>query len=192
MQPGRALAVTRARKWHFRGGATGAVARQPSTAHVGDGWHGAGNGARRHQPESLLSRGPHDDDRPQRSNPAVVLIVDAGRDWSPDLLDEVGRQGFLVVHVDDVKRLPLVVGSGSLRAVLIHARSLDVNEVLLLRECRASAPRMSLVVVSSMAAQADVKRALDSSATAFLSLPASPSEVRAALLSGDGRKDNSA
>jgi DNA-binding response OmpR family regulator len=139
-----------------------------------------------------LSYGSHDDDRGRRSNPAVVLVVDAGRDWSPDLLDEVGRQGFLVAHIEDIKRLPLVVGTGSVRAVLVHARSLDVNEVLLLRECRASAQRMSLVVVSSMAAQADVKRALDSSATAFLSLPASPHEVRTALLSGDRRRENSA
>lgn len=139
-----------------------------------------------------MSQGSQHDDRRNQSKPAVVLIVDAGRDWSPDLLDEVGRQGFLVAHIEDVKRLPLVVGTGSVRAVLVHARSLDVNQVMLLRECRASAPRMSLVVVSSMAAQADVKRAIDSSATAFLSLPASPREVRNALLSGDGRRYNSA
>lgn len=118
-----------------------------------------------------------------------MLVVDSGPSWPQELLDEVSRQGFLVWRIDGTRRLPLFVVTAEVRAVFIHARSLDVTDVLLLRQCREHAPRTSVVAVSPLANHAEVKRALDSGATAFLSLPASPHQVRDALLSAQGRRE---
>lgn len=122
-------------------------------------------------------------------DPGAVVVVDSGSSWPQELLDELYRQGFLVWRIDDARRLPLVVVTGDVRAVLVQARSLRMTDVIALRQCREHAPRISVIAVSPLASDAEVKRALDSGATAFLSLPVSAHQLRDALRSGDARRE---
>ncbi len=113
-----------------------------------------------------------------------VLVVDTTCRWPSELMDEVVRQGFVLVRLHDSKEIPFVVHAGDVQAVLIDAKSVGVSEIVLLRRCRESAPRMSIVVVSTATASAaDVKRAMESGATAFLPFPASSDRIRDALSS---------
>lgn len=122
---------------------------------------------------------------PEGGSAGAVLLLDSLRGWPVDFVDQVSRLGFIVVRVDDSKLLPFFVLAGGVDAILLDVSRLGVTEVLVLRKCRQHAPRTSVVVAALEMTQAMVTRALEGGATAFLSLPASPGRIGAALRSGE-------
>ena len=122
---------------------------------------------------------------PEGGAAGAVLLLDSLRGWPADFVDQVSGLGFIVVRVDDSRLLPFFVLAGSVDAILLDVSSLGVTEALALRECRQHAPRTSVVVAGLEMTQAMVTRALEGGATAFLSLPASPRRIGAALRSGE-------
>lgn len=122
---------------------------------------------------------------PENGAAGAVLLLDSVRGWPADLVDQVSRLGFMVVRVDDGKLLPFFVLAGGVDAIMLDVSSLGVTEALALRKCREHVPRTSVVVVAPDTTQAEVTRALEGGATAFLALPASPRRIGAALRSGE-------
>lgn len=108
-----------------------------------------------------------------------------GYDWPPELLASLDREGYLVDRVPELDLAPSLLGERGVRALLVVARPLGVNELLTLRRCRQVSPRTAIVVVTATPTQPDLKRAFESGATAFLSWPASLDALRRALESGD-------
>lgn len=97
----------------------------------------------------------------------------------------VAGEGYVVVRIHDVALAPFFVLGGGVVALLADARRLDLQELLALRQCREKAPATAVVMVSTaIRASSDVKRALESGATAFLSWPAPIDVLREALRSG--------
>lgn len=116
--------------------------------------------------------------------PQRAVLVGDDRDWPPDLKDSLGRDGYVVDHVTELSLLPSLVADGEMRALFVAARPLAASDLLLLRRIRETSPRTAIVVVTRTPTHPDLKRAFESGATAFLSLPASTDALRQAIESG--------
>ncbi|MBI4511033.1 MAG: pentapeptide repeat-containing protein [Deltaproteobacteria bacterium] len=116
----------------------------------------------------------------------AILFIEGGRAWPTELLRLTAHQGYANVHVDDTEHVRSLVRSGGVVAVVVDVRSLGMLDVLALRKCREDSPSMALVVTAATAAPSDIKRALDSGATAFVSWPAPAEVILAALGSASG------
>lgn len=124
--------------------------------------------------------------RPGLASPAEasVLLVDEAFEWPQDLLGCIRGEGYVALHIDDLALAPSLLRNGEVKALLVGTRVLGAKGILILRECRQVSPRTAVVVMTTTPTQPDLKRAFESGATAFLSWPASPREVRQALGSG--------
>lgn len=114
----------------------------------------------------------------------AVLLLGQGYDWPPELLASLVREGYLVDRIPELELAPSLLIERGVRALLVVARPLAANELLTLRRCRHVSPATAIVVFTASPTQPDLKRALESGATAFLSWPASADALRRALGSG--------
>jgi DNA-binding NtrC family response regulator len=113
-----------------------------------------------------------------------VLLVGSDQDWPPELKDGLSSAGYQAGSVASLGQVPALL-SERVGALFVPARPLGAREVLALRRVRETSPRTAIVVVGTTATDPDLKRALESGATAFLSWPASPGALRHAVESGD-------
>jgi len=113
--------------------------------------------------------------------PGAVVLAAARREWPPELVDTISREGYTLVRIDDLRLVLFLVLAGGVASVLVDVRGLETLGALALRKCREYSPSTAVVVVAYDATPATMKRALDSGATAFLSWPASPRAVARAL-----------
>jgi DNA-binding NarL/FixJ family response regulator len=120
------------------------------------------------------------------SGTGTVLIVDGHRGWPAELLSTIAGQGHAIVHIDDIRLVPFFVLAGGVQAVLVDVRALQLLGELALLQCRRCSPATAVVVLGSSSSAGEVKRALDSGATAFLPWPAAPDVVAQALRGRSG------
>jgi DNA-binding NtrC family response regulator len=113
--------------------------------------------------------------------PKLVALVGEAPAWQPELETLLNDEGYATGRVPQLDAvLPLLAG-GSVRALFLAAGPLAARDLLLLRRIREVSPLAAVVVVTKTATDPDIKRALESGATAFLSWPASNDAVRRAI-----------
>jgi CheY-like chemotaxis protein len=117
---------------------------------------------------------------------ASVLLLDDRRPWPLDLIEAIAREGYTVVRASQIERVPSMLLTGGFMAFLICARPLGMRDRLVLKRCRELSPEVGVVVTSTQSVKPDLKQALESGATAFLSWPSPPDLLRKALMSGTG------
>jgi DNA-binding NtrC family response regulator len=123
---------------------------------------------------------------PVRELGGTVLIVGRSASWPRDLVRTIADEGYTIRPVDDVAEVPILVRAGGVSAVFLHARGLGTRDLLALRAAREDSPRTAVVVMSPTSTPPELKRAIDSGATSFLSWPASIEVLRQVLRSGSG------
>lgn len=116
---------------------------------------------------------------------SVVVVVE-GYPYPSALEALLAAEGHTLERVSDLGEAASLLTAGRARAVLIGARAFSHRDLLAFRLCRTVAPATALVVVTTEPPPAwpDLKRALESGATAFLRWPAARDVVRQALRSG--------
>lgn len=114
----------------------------------------------------------------------AVLLVEDGYKCPLELEAAIAQEGFWMVRLNDITSAPVFVLSGGVTALVIGPRPLGPKEMRVVQRCRAICPTLGVVVTAIQPSQADLKRALESSATAFLPWPAPAPVVRQALRSG--------
>lgn len=107
------------------------------------------------------------------------------RDWPPELKAVLAGDGVVAANVEELSLVPALLAHGEIRALFVFARPLGASDLLVLRQVRVASPRTAIVVVTKTPTDADLKRAFESGATAFLSWPASTDALRQAFESGD-------
>lgn len=124
-------------------------------------------------------------DRPAPEADAAILFVE-GYEYPAGLEALIAADGHILRRVADLGEAASLLTAGRARAVLITARPFSHKDLLALRLCRAAAPTAAVVMVTTEPPTAwpDVKRVLESGATAFLRWPTLPHVVRQALGSG--------
>jgi DNA-binding NtrC family response regulator len=108
------------------------------------------------------------------------LVGDAP-DWQPELRALLGKEGYETDYVSQLHAVLPMLASGPLQALFLPAGSLAATDLLILRRIREVSPRTAVVVVTKTPTDPDLKRALESGATAFLSWPATNHAVRQAI-----------
>jgi hypothetical protein len=125
-------------------------------------------------------------DRAASEGDAPILLVE-GCEYPAGLEALIAADGHTLQCVGDLGEAASLLMAGRARAVLITAgRAFSHKDLLALRLCRTAAPSAAVVMVTTEPPTAwpDVKRALESGATAFLRWPTLPHVVRQALGSG--------
>jgi DNA-binding response OmpR family regulator len=113
-----------------------------------------------------------------------VLLVGNEREWPSELKATLDRDGYAADSVADLSLVPSLLAKGRVRALFALARPLGASELLVWRRLREASPRTAIVVFTKTPTDADLKRAFESGATAFLSWPASTEALRHAIDSG--------
>lgn len=112
-------------------------------------------------------------------------------DWPSELKAALAGDGVVADHgvaadnVGELSLVPALLADGEIRALFVLAGPLGASDLLVLRRVREASPRTAIVVVTKTPTDADLKRAFESGATAFLSWPASTEALRHAFKSGD-------
>lgn len=107
------------------------------------------------------------------------------RDWPPELKAVLAGDGVVPENVAALSLVPALLADGEILALLVFAGPLGASDLLVLRRVREASPRTAIVVVTKTPTDADLKRAFESGATAFLSWPTSTDALRQAFRSGD-------
>jgi DNA-binding NtrC family response regulator len=108
-------------------------------------------------------------------------VVGGPREWQTELRALLAGEGCAATRVETLDGAVDLVEGNAVHAVFLSADPLAASDLLLLRRIRELAPRVAVVVVARAPSNSDLKRAFESGATAFLSLPASAEAVRRAI-----------
>lgn len=111
----------------------------------------------------------------------LVALVGEAPDWQLELQTLLGKEGYGTDRVSQLDAVLPMLATGALQALFLPAGSLAATDLLVLQRIREISPRTAVVVVTKTPTDPDLKRALESGATAFLSWPASSSAVRQAI-----------
>jgi DNA-binding NtrC family response regulator len=93
------------------------------------------------------------------------------------------KLGYVWKLVYELERVPLALREGVAKAVIVGSRSLSLNDLQALRKARSFCPEAPIIVVTTAdATAADMTRALENGATAFLTWPCSSETLRRVLV----------
>jgi hypothetical protein len=99
----------------------------------------------------------------------TVILIGATSAW-PDHLDEdLRRSGFAPTHADCVQHVGLLARHDDIRAIVVHARTLDFGDIVRLHRLRSNLPRLGLIVVGVGETTKAMHDALDADATSYVS-----------------------
>ena len=114
----------------------------------------------------------------------AVILVEDGLPGAEEIASVLSARRYRVARVRDLAMVPFLLLSGGVSAVLLGGGGLGQRDVMALQRFRKAVPGMRIVVVAS--GPAEMKRALDSGATAFVPWPAPARVVLDALGCGQG------
>ena len=106
---------------------------------------------------------------------AVVLVQDLFGPWAVEIEHILTGGQYRVARVHELAMAPFLLRGAT--ALFVGARGFGHGETSILLRCRAAMPSLRVVVVAIRGSLGDMKSALDSGATSFLSWPAPPAAV---------------
>ena len=115
------------------------------------------------------------------SGAGLVLLLGKGPEWQPELQVLLVTEGYTTRRVAQLEAVLSMLAQGPVQALFLAAGPLAATDVLLLQQIREASPRTAVVAVGTTPTDPDLKRALESGATAFLSWPATNDGVRHAI-----------
>jgi DNA-binding NtrC family response regulator len=102
---------------------------------------------------------------------------------SPDInfFAAIQREGYEAIACESAQKAWPLVYAFRPHLIIVHLRHPSRNDITTLRECRAMAEGVPIVVATSVPGHEAVMRALEEGATSFLSLPVEGAKIKKVL-----------